>query len=214
MTEGEWLACDDLSDVMAMLIFVRLRATDRQLRLFGCACCRLVWDHLPAWARQAVEAGERYADERLDESKRHTCRRSCNEALKGLRGSTARLGEAAADLLRSGFSHRSAMKVARLARTGRDAFLLPRQQCEFLRDLFGNPFRPVRIDPSWRTLAVVAIARAIDEESAFDRLPILADALEEVACSEPALLAHCREGGAHCRGCWAIDRLRGKEQRP
>jgi hypothetical protein len=46
---------------------------------------------------------------------------------------------------------------------------------------------------------------------AFDRLPILADALEEAGCDEPALLAHCRSDGPHVRGCWAVDLVLGKE---
>jgi hypothetical protein len=42
-------------------------------------------------------------------------------------------------------------------------------------------------------------------------MPILADALEDAGCIETAMLNHCRDGGGHVRGCWAIDRLLGKE---
>jgi hypothetical protein len=46
---------------------------------------------------------------------------------------------------------------------------------------------------------------------AFDRLPLLADALEEAGCADADILAHCRSGGGHLRGCWVVDLLLGKE---
>ena len=42
-------------------------------------------------------------------------------------------------------------------------------------------------------------------------LRVLADALEEAGCTDADLLAHCRSGGGHLRGCWAVDLLLGKE---
>jgi hypothetical protein len=89
--------------------------------------------------------------------------------------------------------------------------------CDLIRDLFGNPFRPVAIDPAWLTPAVVAIARAAYEQrhpgrGTLDsaRLAVLADALEEAGCTDPALLGHCRSGGEHYRGCFLVDALLGK----
>jgi hypothetical protein len=46
---------------------------------------------------------------------------------------------------------------------------------------------------------------AIAEDRAFDRLPILADALEDAGCDDGDLLAHLRGDGPHVRGCWALD---------
>ena len=86
-------------------------------------------------------------------------------------------------------------------------------QASLLRDIFGNPFRPVAIDPAWLALdngAIVKIAQRIYEERAFADLPILADALEEAGCTNAELLAHCRHPGPHVRGCWAVDLLLGK----
>jgi len=80
-----------------------------------------------------------------------------------------------------------------------------------LRDIFGNPFRLVTIDPSWRTSTVTNLAAAIYDERAFDRLPILADALEDSGCTNADLLNHCRQAGVHVRGCWALDLVLGKE---
>jgi formylglycine-generating enzyme required for sulfatase activity len=71
----------------------------------------------------------------------------------------------------------------------------------------GNPFRPAAFDPAWRTAAAGGLARAIYEERAFDRLPILADALEDAGCDNLALLNHLRADGPHRVECWALRRL-------
>jgi hypothetical protein len=83
-----------------------------------------------------------------------------------------------------------------------------------LRDLMGNPFGAVTIDPSWligNDGATRQIAQAIYDGRAFDRLPVLADALEEAGCQEEDILTHCRQAGEHARGCWLIDKLLGQE---
>jgi hypothetical protein len=84
------------------------------------------------------------------------------------------------------------------------------QHIPLLRCIVGNPFRPVVFDPAWRTETAVALASAIYAERAFDRLPILADALEEAGCDNTDVLAHCRGPGPHARGCWVVDGVLGK----
>jgi hypothetical protein len=84
------------------------------------------------------------------------------------------------------------------------------QQAKLLRDIFGNPFRPVVADPSWLTPTVHDLAAAIYADRAFDRLPILADALEEAGCDNTDVLGHCRGPGPHVRGCWVVDLILGK----
>ncbi|MBL8795551.1 MAG: hypothetical protein JNM56_16720 [Planctomycetia bacterium] len=79
-----------------------------------------------------------------------------------------------------------------------------------LKDIFGNPFRPVAFNSAWRTATVVSFAQGIYAERAFDRLPILADALEDAGCDNADILKHCREPGEHVRGCWCVDLLLGK----
>jgi hypothetical protein len=59
-------------------------------------------------------------------------------------------------------------------------------------------------DPVWRSETVLALARAIEAERAYDRLPILADALQEAGCDDEVLLRHCRECERHKPGCWAL----------
>jgi hypothetical protein len=85
------------------------------------------------------------------------------------------------------------------------------QQARLLRNIFGNPFRPVSTDPGWLTSTVVALARGIYDDRAFDRLPILADALQDAGCEHPDVLDHCRGSGPHVRGCWVVDLLLGKQ---
>jgi hypothetical protein len=79
-----------------------------------------------------------------------------------------------------------------------------------MRDIFGNPFRPVTADAAWLTSTVVSLAEGIYADRAFDRLPVLADALMDSGCENADILAHCRRDGPHVRGCWVIDLLLGK----
>jgi len=79
-----------------------------------------------------------------------------------------------------------------------------------LREVLGNPFRPVSVAPTWLTPQVLAVARAVYDERRWDDLPFLADALEEAGCTNEAILSHCRGPGPHVRGCWALDVILGK----
>lgn len=82
--------------------------------------------------------------------------------------------------------------------------------CDLLRCVFGNPFRKPVFPKKWRTETVTSLAAGIYEERAFDRLPILADALEEAGCDRAEVLNHCRGEGMHFRGCWVVDVVLGK----
>jgi hypothetical protein len=69
----------------------------------------------------------------------------------------------------------------------------------------GSMWRPV-----WVSRDVVDLARAIKASGGYDRLPVLADALEEAGCDDPALLADCRGDGPHVREGWVVDLILGK----
>ncbi len=75
----------------------------------------------------------------------------------------------------------------------------------WLRDIIGDPLRSPDFDAVWRTPTVRDMAHAIYAERAFDRLPVLADALEEAGCTDTAILGHLRSPGQHVRGCWPVD---------
>ena len=86
----------------------------------------------------------------------------------------------------------------------------------YLRDIIGNPFRPVSLDPRWLTSTVVDLARSIYEgfprqAGGYVALPILADALMDAGCDDEPVLNHCRGPGPHVRGCWVVDLILGKE---
>lgn len=80
-----------------------------------------------------------------------------------------------------------------------------------LREVTGPSLSPKQLDARWLTPTVLALAEAIYEDRAFDRMPVLADALEEAGCDNADILAHCRVDGVHVRGCWVVDLVLGKE---
>jgi hypothetical protein len=80
-----------------------------------------------------------------------------------------------------------------------------------LREIVGNPFTLVTVDLACLTATVIALAQAIYEDRGFDRMPILADALEDSGCTNADILNHCRGPGPHSRGCWVVDLLLGKD---
>jgi hypothetical protein len=91
-------------------------------------------------------------------------------------------------------------------------------QSGLLRDIIGNPFRPVTADPAWRTPQAVGLAQAAYDHRDLPsghldpaRLAVLADALEDAGCAAADLLGHLREPGEHVRGCWAVDLLLEKK---
>jgi hypothetical protein len=93
-----------------------------------------------------------------------------------------------------------------------DAFM----ECHttLLRDIFGNPFRPVTLDPrwlQWNDSTVPRMARAIYDARRFADMPILADALMDAGCHNEDILTHCRQPGDHVRGCWVLDVLLDKK---
>jgi hypothetical protein len=90
-------------------------------------------------------------------------------------------------------------------------------QAILVLDIFGNPFRPVLVDPKCLTPTVTSLATAAYEERSLPsgelepaRLAVLADALEEAGCQDPSILAHLRSPGPHVRGCWPLDLILGR----
>jgi hypothetical protein len=99
----------------------------------------------------------------------------------------------------------------RLSRNDADAAAL-------LREVAGNPFRPVAFDSTWLSPTVTTLAQAAYDERDLpsgeldrDRLVILADALEDAGCTDRDILDHLRGPGPHVRGCWALDLILDRE---
>lgn len=223
MTEREWLAC---AGPDPMLEFLWRKAGDRKLRLFQVACCRRVWDSMPEDCREAVLVAERFADGEAGDGRRRAAQKrmarcpnpadllEVNARDAALRANEKTVGRSGRSFLgvavvageaasrAAGGRGKAAYKAAYRAEEEAEARLL--------RCIAGNPFRPVALDPAWLTSTVMELARGIYAERAFDRLPILADALQDAGCGSADVLTHCREPGPHARGCWVVDLLMGK----
>jgi hypothetical protein len=229
MTETEWLSCNDPTP---MLRFLQGKASDRKLRLFAVACCRRLPFLLTGPARPLLDTLDRGAEgqlslqeiddasdqieelgEQFDESVGGhdaglTALWHSFTACKNIAGASWEKGRAAASVATSAAAwtwSNSTDPAWATARVAEEA-----AQGSILLDLFGNPFRPVALDAAWLTTTAVGLAQSIYDERAFDRLPILADALEDAGCTNADILDHCRQPGEHVRGCWVVDLLLGK----
>jgi hypothetical protein len=226
MTEQEWLACDDPKP---MLDFLNWRAppawgevSDRKLRLFAVACCRRVWHLAPHHdSRGAVEAAERFADGGDTAADLRDVYLPAAQVFYGLREGRQADREAAraacSAAAKSGWTAANLSGEWSLAAEVAGGVNAGPGRADLLRDIFGNPFRPVAVSPSWQTPQVVALAQAAYEERELPagtldvtRLAVLADALEDAGCDQADLLAHLRGSGLHVRGCWAVDLVLGK----
>jgi hypothetical protein len=87
---------------------------------------------------------------------------------------------------------------------------LDREVVEFAAK-WNRTYSRARLDPRWLTSTVVDLAKAIRDERALDRMPILADALMDAGCDNEEIIAHCRSQAPHARGCWVVDILLGAE---
>ena len=233
MTPEQWRTS---IDPVAMLDFALPHLSDRKLRLFLVACCRRRWESLEPALREAVETSERFADGRAADAERGhavVLAREVHDRIQWNRGTSAAADLASgvwiacdrpADLRRTmvarpprawatrGLDALAHATEAGLGETGH-AVAVARERAAFanlLRCIVGNPDEYFVLDPRWRTSAAIGLAEGIDIDRAFDRLPILADALEEAGCDDGHVLGHCRDDDEHARGCWVIDMLRDR----
>ena len=235
MTDAEWREC---ADPKPMLELLRGTASDRKLRLFACGFCRQIWDRfVESDSRVAVEVAGKYADGYATIKQLTRASKAAEDAiLEALR----RAGEACGpdeeddtELSERHYAEQEAVMHAGWAegcahpdngwaaawlvcQEEEDAWISEedqRMQVALLRDVIGNPFRTAksnRVWSTWNESLVSRLAQGIYTDRAFDRLPILADALEDAGCDNTDILAHCRQPGEHVRGCWVVDLLLGK----
>jgi hypothetical protein len=176
--------------------------------------------------RRAVEMGEHYADDIEIEDERSSALRAANEVVDyqadnfgtgiGIEATHLNASIAAANTVLSfGGTATPGVDIARYtAEHSQQAGALKAAQVAALRCIFGNPFRPVTINPAWLAWndgTTVKIAQAIYDKRTFDRLLILADALEDSGCDDEYILNHCHQSSVHVRGCWVVDLILGKE---
>ena len=224
MNAERWASEQDSSQQMYLwldaLAPARTKAGRRSLRLFACGCVRLWWDDLTAdVSRRAVEVAEEFADGRAGKSelaRAHDAARTLYYDKTAAHRSQRRTQRATYMAFATAGEKASSAAYAaicgfRVADEPTPALTqAERLQCDLFRCVFGNPFKPPVFNKKWRSETVTALATGIYADHAFDRLPILADALEEAGCDDPAMLVHLRGPGPHCRGCWVLDLALGK----
>jgi hypothetical protein len=221
VTESDWLNC---TDPTPMLEFLQGKASQRKLRLFACACARLLWDSLPnGILREVVEAGEQYADGLLSNEERKAFIHRLHAPFGQQPKPFAWFGvpawaEGGMDAVSAFHAFTRAVapdsvlaKVPNL-RLEDPARLTVERQPDLLRDVFGNlPRGPVPFDPAWRNPDALTLAGHIYHERAFGRTAELAGLLEAAGCEDADILSHLRGPGPHVRGCWPLDILLKKE---
>ena len=228
MTEAEWLACKDSFVIFTWFEGSRPELSARKLRLFNCACARRFESRWDQESRVAVEASESFADRQIERSElervfaavgvieggmeaaRRAWENRENDPEPYLRIEARGAAHVAAgsDGMDPWYRYGGSAKC--VARSVPNPDAERNAQAKLVRCIFVNPFRPVTLDPAWRTSTVVALARGIYDDRAFDRLPILADALQDAGCDNDDILNHCRGDGPHARGCWVVDLVLGK----
>jgi hypothetical protein len=240
MTEHQWWHGRD-PDAMIDWLFYDLRAATRKFRLFWVAACRELlplvpdypelgellglieqsagWnDRDPGVSKLKVAAYNRVVDRNGPyESSNPEWNAYLAIVLADERYSSwldprsrSRGNELGEDPREPGPTPRAVTRYCTLA----DSFLPAAHDVTLLHEIFGPlPLRDIAADPAWLTTDVQLLARGIYDEKAFDRMPILADALQDAGCSNEEVLRHCRQKPhrtEHVRGCWVIDLLLGQ----
>jgi hypothetical protein len=220
MTQTEWAACRD-PDQMLTALREFGRPGDRELRLFGVACCRRLWHLMHPLSREAVEVAERFADGaatapelRVAEFDAHEAPCAHGDGPPPAACAVASEGATFASEVASRYASGAVADVAGAEASARE----DAAQAAFLRDIFAHPFSPLPVlGPSLLTHDMLSLARSAYEARqmpegtlALARLAALADALEAAGCTDADLLAHLRSPGPHVRGCHRLDVLLGK----
>lgn len=249
MTEREWLASKDPERMLrhlggwhpeqawwlAWLGFGRGRgeaavpevASIRKRRLYACACCRRI-ERLFCDERSlaALDAAERWADERLDHWEWQEAVMAARQAAVKVEASPGLGKDPTGLLLRGPLPGTAAMRAAawaahaalgpvpneeavELAVQAARETVIERAQAGWataalgaearvalLREIFGNPFRPPAIDPAWRSWNDGTVRR-------------LAEAIyEQRRFADLPILADALEE-AGCADAALLDHLRG-----
>jgi hypothetical protein len=218
VTEEQYLrSCDYVRVLKTVRRLTKAGSTTvgrRKLRLLACGCWRLTFAGalIDQSCQELFDAAEASADGRVDKATLRTMRAATFAFLRERRQARPLMRSAEVACFGAAVPSpvSAAQSVGMTSLSGMSSDVKVRRVmqedlCGLVRDVFGNPYRPVAFLDEWRTSTAVGVATAIYEERAFDRLPILADALQDAGCEDAAVLDHCRGGGHHDRGCWVVD---------
>jgi hypothetical protein len=181
VTEAEWLACDD-PVALGEVALGGKRASARLLRLHIAAYWRWLEDReCPQAERQQVREAlailERWAETGIEPPKQEQAESFIWFAEEMPEAFRYTIGTAVF-VLEPG-QHRAKWATWTL------------------RDIFGNPFRPVAFSPEWQTDTAVSLAHQMYEARDFSAMPVLADALQDAGCDNAEPLP--RAGAARSR---------------
>jgi hypothetical protein len=230
-TEEDWFSCPNPG---AILDYVNQHdaASPRKFFLAGAACVRRIWNLLERpESRAAVEAAEQFADGYITREQLRAISFAAavydqwpaNDPRSGAALAAGRLrhdirqnhGNAEETMyvlhdipnvvaLTAGAEGSDERAVARITEM--------RAIADIYRCVMGNPFRSIPFSHEWRTDTALTLARTMYEARDFGAMPILADAIQDAGCDQPAILDHCRDANqVHVRGCWVVDLVLGKE---
>jgi hypothetical protein len=234
VTEREWWTADDprmMAGARVEWLYYNARATHRKLRLFCVACLHRLARERPFWLfAKYIPLLEAFADGEFDQE-------GLESRLDPLDDALLFPGPLSPHIMRSPGEYDREDWLLSLCATqdenrertndvscyptivslhsatfsSRDFISELRVRVALLHDIFGPlPFREIACDPAWLTDTVRALARGIYEQKAFERMPILADALQDAGCENEDILNHCRDTACdHVRGCWVLDLLLG-----
>lgn len=213
MTEAEWIAG---TDPRPMLEFLDGKASDRKLRLFACAYCRVIWGLVTRWVEMesAVLCAEQFLEGTMTaarlEQKWVTVSRCYHYLLHPDTAKEPGMAPHRAAILTVAPDARAAAREI----TSNPAWEADRDlQVALLQCLFGNPFRVAVFPPAlpaWRDGLLVSTAGHAYKDRDFAVLPVVADMLEDAGCRDAHILTHCRGPGPHTRGCFVLDHLTGR----
>jgi hypothetical protein len=207
LCEANWHSSSNIEQMLEIA-----RMSLRKRRLFACACCRRLWQLLPEDGCRELEVAEGMIDREVsnEEHNRGWEAVIASRSSEGLRRTpvavravlSAKVGGAGG----ASVTARHAVGHAGIRTEGEARA----HQADLLRDIVGNPFRPVPIDPCWFSPELVALVADIYRRREFGRVPELAPMLERAGCTDLDILRHCRRAGEHVWGCWLVDLLLGR----
>jgi hypothetical protein len=180
-------------------LFVSLGWGDRLSLLFAIACCRAAFgERLNTHSRAVLDLRERYADGHATLQEVIAVADAMMEVPDGHFGAAV--------------VHQSVSAVATMTPAFAAGWMAGRRRD---RELFGKILRAM-VGPgmpwsdAWRTDTAVLLAQGIYDDQAWDRFPLLSDALQDAGCDDHRVIGYCRGEGPFCRGCWLLDMLLAK----
>lgn len=228
-----WKECLAVNALLGQAL-IELKISNRKLRLFGCACCRLVWNYMPhPESRAAVIAAEQFSaglisEEEMQAAGRVAEKRVPSGGVRWLEGMSREelvayqrnLAAVAAREVAAGDDeggwpywerivdlpgHVTSIAIESSGELNQDEMEIA--MCDLLREISGNPFQPVQWRPEWRTEDVMRHANEMYQTGDFEHMPQLAAALRKAGCDSDAVMSHVSQTAPHARGCWVIDSL-------